>query len=327
LPEPIGPRGACDSCGPLLAADFAEKGSCGAICTRAPAGTPCFSKGTCGDDGTCKCRNQTFLATEASGYLNRGGDVQGWPPGVKVNVLECKSECEIRPSCLGWTRSTYDGSCYLKSHTYAFPLESSETYWRYGIKQWNKPTNLTPPTLIQHEHFLDNHAIAVIRSYFKDTTGHLLVEDRNVTDPHVKFYLKETFFRAAQFFRETLNSSTGFFPERLYFDKWPTGTSFEMQSANSEYPSGEPNSTPDRTYASILYLNTPNTDLRGGKFYLNADNTTQITGKPGLLVGFGTGPEYFYNFTKVTSGDLYLLSLFFTEDAKVANPEFLRVEK
>jgi leucine proline-enriched proteoglycan (leprecan) len=68
--------------------------------------------------------------------------------------------------------------------------------------------------------------------------------------------------------------------------------------------------SPHRYFSSIIYLND---DYEGGETYFPGFGV-RIKPEPGLMVLFGSGPEYVHGVTKVRSGRRYTYAGWFTFD-------------
>ena len=90
---------------------------------------------------------------------------------------------------------------------------------------------------------------------------------------------------------------------------WTEGIELTPHADNLE-PDGSPNTTPHRSFSSIIYLND---DYEGGETYFPGFGI-RIKPEPGLMVLFGSGPEYVHGVTKMRSGRRYTYAGWFTFD-------------
>jgi hypothetical protein len=103
-------------------------------------------------------------------------------------------------------------------------------------------------------------------------------------------------------------------PRALYGDtaqivRWPPGTQLSPHADNI-HPDGQPNTTPHRSFSSILYLND---DYEGGETYFPGHGV-RLKPEAGALVLFGAGPEYVHGVSNVTRGMRYTYAGWFTFD-------------
>ena len=106
-----------------------------------------------------------------------------------------------------------------------------------------------------------------------------------------------------------------FQPQRpLYSDTaqivlWTEGIELTPHADNLE-PDGRPNATAHRSFSSIIYLND---GYEGGETYFPGF-AMRIRPEPGLMVLFGSGPEYVHGVTRMRSGRRYTYSGWYTFD-------------
>ncbi len=111
----------------------------------------------------------------------------------------------------------------------------------------------------------------------------------------------------------TLQILKSFAPEYFLFSdtaqlvRWEMGQELIPHADNIE-PNGQPNTTPDRSFSSILYLND---DYEGGETYFPGHNV-RFKPKAGTMVLFGSGPAYVHGVTKITKGTRYMYAGWFT---------------
>ena len=114
-------------------------------------------------------------------------------------------------------------------------------------------------------------------------------------------------------------------PHPLYSDTaqivlWTEGYELRPHTDNLE-PDGRPNTTPHRICSSLLYLND---EYEGGETYFPGHNV-RVQPDPGLLVLFGSGPDYVHGVTKVRSGRRYVYAGWFTFNPKQEDPNAKRI--
>lgn len=90
---------------------------------------------------------------------------------------------------------------------------------------------------------------------------------------------------------------------------WTEGIELTPHADNLE-PDGRPNTTAHRSFSSIIYLND---GYEGGETYFPGFGM-RIKPEPGLMVLFGSGPEYVHGVTKMRSGRRYTYAGWFTFD-------------
>jgi hypothetical protein len=90
---------------------------------------------------------------------------------------------------------------------------------------------------------------------------------------------------------------------------WTEGIELTPHADNLE-PDGSPNTTPHRSFSSLIYLNN---DYEGGETYFPGFGL-RIKPEPGLMVLFGSGPEYVHGVTKMRGGRRYTYAGWFTFD-------------
>jgi len=90
---------------------------------------------------------------------------------------------------------------------------------------------------------------------------------------------------------------------------WTEGIELTPHADNLE-PDGRANATPHRSFSSIIYLND---SYVGGETYFPGFGM-RIRPEPGLMVLFGSGPEYVHGVTRVRSGRRYTYAGWFTFD-------------
>ena len=90
---------------------------------------------------------------------------------------------------------------------------------------------------------------------------------------------------------------------------WTEGNELTPHADNLD-PDGSPNATPHRSFSSIIYLND---DYDGGETYFPGFGM-RIKPQPGLMVLFGSGPEYVHGVTKMRGGRRYTYAGWFTFD-------------
>lgn len=106
-----------------------------------------------------------------------------------------------------------------------------------------------------------------------------------------------------------------FQPEKpLYSDTaqvvlWTEGIELTPHADNLE-PDGRPNGTPHRSFSSIIYLND---DYEGGETYYPGFGL-RIKPERGMMMLFGSGPEYVHGVTEMRSGKRYTYAGWFTFD-------------
>jgi predicted 2-oxoglutarate/Fe(II)-dependent dioxygenase YbiX len=103
-------------------------------------------------------------------------------------------------------------------------------------------------------------------------------------------------------------------PKPLYSDTaqivlWTEGIELTPHADNLE-PDGRPNGTPHRRFSSLIYLNE---DYDGGETYFPGFGV-RVKPERGLLIIFGSGPEYVHGVTKVRRGKRYTYAGWFSCD-------------
>ncbi len=93
--------------------------------------------------------------------------------------------------------------------------------------------------------------------------------------------------------------------------RWHPGLEL-VPHADNINPDGTPNTTPHRSYSSILYLNN---DYDGGETFFPGHNL-RVKPEPGTLVLFGAGCDYVHGVTPITHGLRYTYAGWFTHDPK-----------
>lgn len=105
--------------------------------------------------------------------------------------------------------------------------------------------------------------------------------------------------------------------------KWPQDLSMEPHLDN-QYNNGEPNGTPWRDYAAVLYLND---DYEEGEFHFaQAEPEVFIKPKKGTLLCFGGGEDYMHGVKACKNKDRYTMPGWYTRDmskreAEISFPE------
>ena len=96
---------------------------------------------------------------------------------------------------------------------------------------------------------------------------------------------------------------------------WTPGLELRPHTDNIE-PDGSPNGTPYRCYSSLLYLND---DYAGGETYFPGFGI-RVKPRRGMMILFGSGPEYVHGVSKVTRGKRYTYAGWFTYDRTWEDP-------
>jgi len=285
-------------------------------------GTPCETLGTLCNGDPCKCRKpQLEFRKFENEALETGGDIDGWIPGSLVSLDVCRAECLIRNHCLSITYSP-TGECWLKRFTGSIALNN----WLTEKKWWIRPEGLISPYVYDLD-FLTQDVIDRLRDYVDQnikfsnavSKGNSYWDKRiiyytAIEDPEVKLMMKIVVYRVSHRIRSFFNVSEPVYPETLSLGEWTPGMILQSHGDNSYYPSGEPNYTPRRTWSAILYLNEK---FEGGKFYFVGNGTLNlIQPRPGLMIGFGAGPDYFHGVTKVESGRRFTINMWFSNDPR-----------
>jgi len=243
-------------------------------------------------------------------------------PGAIVSLDVCRAECLMRNNCLAFSYSPAKGQCWLKRFSGVQNLDG----WLTEKKFWVRPEGPNPPHLYQ-PNFLTQDVIDRLRDYVDQnikystavSSGNSYWDKRiiyinAIDDPEVKLMMKVLVYRVSHALRTFFNVSEPVYPETLSLGEWTPGMSLGSHGDNAYFPSGEPNYTPRRTWSSIIYLNE---GFTGGEFFFYGNGTLdRIQPKPGLMIGFGAGPNYFHGVTKVESGRRFTVNMWFSNDPR-----------
>ena len=102
------------------------------------------------------------------------------------------------------------------------------------------------------------------------------------------------------------------YADTLQLVRWRPGDD-QGAHADCEEPDGRPNSTPWRAFASIIYLND---EYEGGEIYFPKHGNLRPELKPGLLAYFPSTAKYLHGVEKITSGERFTFSCFYTFDKR-----------
>jgi len=304
---------------------------CHEICPFGAAiGTSCLSiSGAFCDEGPCQCRNTTQFYYRTSEPISVDELFDEWMFEMVTQDM-CRTECTIRSNCLSfqWNQNTLE--CILLSHRYATPnteevsiVPNSQNSWITETKTWIGLLHKTQERYLLLPNFLDLLSITKIKAFISNEINNSkavskgnsywnkkVLYESHVLVPEIKWLIRETIFRAGYELRQFYNISEPVYPHTITLAEWKPGMDLDTHGDNCYFPSSEPNYTPMRTFGAILYLNN---EFTGGQFYFYHPTTpTLIQPEPGLLLGFGAGPEYFHGVKKVLSGFRYVCSMWFT---------------
>ena len=129
----------------------------------------------------------------------------------------------------------------------------------------------------------------------------------------------------ARFLAQTLLCQIAPLQWPLYSDtaqlvRWHEGHELTPHADNIE-PDGTPNSTPHRSFSSLIYLND---DYEGGETYFPGHGI-RLKPQAGALVIFGAGPQYVHGVSRVTRGLRYTYAGWFTFDKDREDNNAMRV--
>ena len=129
----------------------------------------------------------------------------------------------------------------------------------------------------------------------------------------------------ARFLAQTLLNQAVLPQRPIYSDtaqlvRWHEGHELTPHADNIE-PDGTPNSTPHRSFSSLIYLND---DYEGGETYFPGHGI-RLKPQAGALVIFGAGPQYVHGVSRVTRGLRYTYAGWFTFDKDREDNNAMRV--
>lgn len=155
------------------------------------------------------------------------------------------------------------------------------------------------------DYFFDRH-----RSSIEYWNKKCIYYNENYVPDDIRYILRQICLGMRKYIQINLPDSRYLYSEFPQIVKWKEGDVMTPHADNIEQDNMTPNASPWRDFGGVLYLNS---DFRGGEIYY-PNLGIQISPKPGMIVLHPAGIKYTHGVLRVTEGERYTMSTFFTYD-------------
>jgi hypothetical protein len=141
--------------------------------------------------------------------------------------------------------------------------------------------------------------------------------DIPLSEARAKCVMQMSRDRCAEHIREFFKENGSLYADSVQLVKWPPGQGMPAHADNSE-PDGSPHRTPNRKYASVVYLNG---NYTGGELFIKPLKL-KIMPKTGLMIGFKGDFSHEHGVIPVKEGMRYTMPMWFSLDPNDKEREY-----